>query len=553
LLFLTFTLRMKKTSATLFCLALLWGLGNPGAGLAQAGYSDFAQLSARLARLTTQAGGLAQVRSLGKTATGKDIWLLTLGKGDPKTKPALALVAGVEGTHLAGTEVAVQLAEKLLANASQDSVAKLLETKTLYIIPLVNPDAAGQYFAKLKYERSGNARPTDDDRDGKLDEDGPEDLNGDGLITYVRVQDPTGTHKPHDKDPRVMVKADPLKGERGQYLYFAEGVDNDKDGKYNEDGEGGVALNKNFTFDYPIFTPGAGEFPVSEPENRALLDFLYAAPNVYAVFTFGPANNLTEPIKFDRLKTSKRIITGWLEKDAAVNDQVSKLYGQAGLKDAPSLPGTKGDFFQTAYFHYGRLSFSTPAWWLPKDTAKVQLDNDEAKLLRWAANQKVANVFVDWAPIQHPDFPGQKAEVGGLAPFAKLNPPAELLGPAADKHLKFLTSFAQLMPGIALANLKTEAVSGGLTRITVDLHNPGLLPTTAEIGERVQYVDRLKVELKLGQGQTVLAGRRVQLLGAPVEGNGKIQLTWLVSGSGNLTLEVGSATVGQASQRVALR
>ncbi|MCU0450401.1 MAG: hypothetical protein MUC97_11270, partial [Bernardetiaceae bacterium] len=181
-------------------------MGNPGAGLAQAGYSDFAQLSARLARLTTQAGGLAQVRSLGKTATGKDIWLLTLGKGDPKTKPALALVAGVEGTHLAGTEVAVQLAEKLLANASQDSVAKLLETKTLYIIPLVNPDAAGQYFAKLKYERSGNARPTDDDRDGKLDEDGPEDLNGDGLITYVRVQDPTGTHKPHDKDPRVPAR-----------------------------------------------------------------------------------------------------------------------------------------------------------------------------------------------------------------------------------------------------------------------------------------------------------------------------------------------------------
>ncbi len=544
---------MKKKKFVFRLLMLLTGLGWHSVAPAQTSYAEFGQLSTRLAKLKTQYAALADVRSLGKTETGKDVWLVTLGKGDPKGKPAIAIVAGVEGSHLAGTELAVQLAEKLLANAGKDSIAKLLETKTIYVIPLVNPDAAGQFFAKLKYERSGNAKPTDEDRDGKLDEDGFEDLNGDGLITYVRVEDPTGTHKIHDKEARVLVKADPAKGERGKYLYFSEGIDNDKDGKFNEDGPGGVVINKNFTFDYPFFTPGSGEFPVSEPENRALLDFLYSSLNIYAVFTFGPANNLSEPIKFDRQKTSKRIITGWLEKDASVNEQVSKLYTQAGLKDAPAMPAQKGDFFQTAYFHYGRLSFSTPGWWLPKDTAKVQLDNDEAKLIQWATNNKIPNAFVEWTTIQHPDFPGQKAEVGGIAPFAKLNPPVELLGPVADKHLKFMTNFAMLMPGLELVNLKTEAVSNGVTRITADLHNTGLLPTVAEIGERVQYVDQLKVEIKLGSGQALLTGRKVQLLDKAIEGNGKIQLSWLVSGAGSASIEVGNATAGRTSQRVTLK
>jgi len=544
---------MKKKKFVFRLLMLLTGLGWHSVAPAQTSYAEFGQLSTRLAKLKTQYAALADVRSLGKTETGKDVWLVTLGKGDPKGKPAIAIVAGVEGSHLAGTELAVQLAEKLLANAGKDSIAKLLETKTIYVIPLVNPDAAGQFFAKLKYERSGNAKPTDEDRDGKLDEDGFEDLNGDGLITYVRVEDPTGTHKIHDKEARVLVKADPAKGERGKYLYFSEGIDNDKDGKFNEDGPGGVVINKNFTFDYPFFTLGSGEFPVSEPENRALLDFLYSSLNIYAVFTFGPANNLSEPIKFDRQKTSKRIITGWLEKDASVNEQVSKLYTQAGLKDAPAMPAQKGDFFQTAYFHYGRLSFSTPGWWLPKDTAKVQLDNDEAKLIKWATNNKIPNAFVEWTTIQHPDFPGQKAEVGGIAPFAKLNPPVELLGPVADKHLKFMTNFAMLMPGLELVNLKTEAVSNGVTRITADLHNTGLLPTVAEIGERVQYVDQLKVEIKLGSGQALLTGRKVQLLDKAIEGNGKIQLSWLVSGAGSASIEVGNATAGRTSQRVTLK
>lgn len=526
-------------------------------------YSSSAQLATRLKTLTSRYGPLTNLQSIGKSRQGKDVWLLTVGRGTAASKPAIAIVAGVQGAHLAGTELAFQLAEKLLAASGQDSVARLLDSKTFYIFPSVNPDAQEQFVAKPRYERTGNGADTDDDRDGRLNEDPFEDLNKDGLITQIRVEDPTGTFIASKDDPRVLVKADPAKSETGRYLVISEGTDNDKDGAFNEDGAGGVALDKNFTFDYPFFTPGSGEMPVSEPENRALLDFLYKAPNVYAVFTFGPYNNLSEAPKFDRTKTARRIITGVMEKDAPVGDQVSKLYNsQTALKDAPPMPPTKGNFAQTAYYHYGRFSFSTPGWWTPKATASADTmkgkggakpsDNDDVKFLKWADANNVREVFVNWQPIEHPDFPGRKAEVGGIAPFAKLNPPVSFLNDIADKHLKFMTAFVRQMPVIDVVNLRTESLSGGLTRVTAQVINRGLLPTGSEIGDRLRFVPKMKIELRTGNGQTVVSGRK-RILRSPMAAGESMEVTFLVSGTGRATLEAGNAMTGLKSIDITLK
>ena len=586
-------------------------VGMASVSQAQTSYNNHAQLSTRLKTLSTKYAAQATVSSIGKSAGGRDLWLLTLGKGDATKKPAILVVAGLNGTHLAGTELAVQTAEKMLASANADSIAKLLNTKTFYFLPSMNPDAQEQFAAKLKFERTGNDTKADDDRDGRIDEDPFEDLNGDGMVTWMRVEDPTGSFVASKEDPRIMVKADPTKGEVGKYLLHSEGIDNDKDRVYNEDGQGGINPERNFTFDYQIFVTGSGEYAASEPEVRALLDFLYRAPNIFAVLTFGPNNNLSEAPRFDASKVARRIITGPLSKDAKAMEQVSKLYNsRTAMKDAPAMPQTRGNFSQTAYFHAGRYSFTTPGWWVPKveaprdstrrgtgagtaapsgagapsgaaapaaggggggrmggmmggggaaaaaaaaaSASAANASEDDTRFLKWADKEKLTGVFVDWKTIQHPDFPNQKVEVGGVAPFVKLNPPLSYLEPVADKHLKFLSGLGAQMPEIQLVNVKTESLGNNLTRVTATVINKGLLPTYAEIGDRVRFVQKVKTELKLGSGQAIVSGKRLNLRGALGVDESE-EYTWLVSGTGKLTIEAGCPTAGVQSTEVTLK
>ena len=528
-----------------FLLALL-----PSVLMAQ-GYGNHAKQASRLEALARSYPKYAKLQSLVKTAGGRDVWQLTLGSGKVDEKPAIVVVGGVEGSHLLGTEIAIGYAETILSNSSSDSVKSLLEKTTFYIFPNMSPDAMEQFFQPVKYERQGNATATDEDRDGQTNEDGYDDLNGDGRITWMRVESPVGEYKIHPDDPRILVKADLSKGERGQYLVFPEGMDNDKDGQFNEDGEGGVYFNRNFTYKHPSFTPGAGEIPVSELETRALADYLFERYNVHAVLSFGANNNLSTPVSFNPQGVAQTIITGWYEADAKVNSMVSDLYNKTtGYKDPPKGGQTGGDFYAWGYYHFGRYSFSTPGWWVPKtkaDSARNEkaftLEDPGANFLRWAGQQGLTDVFAEWKTIQHPDFPGQKVEVGGLAPFSMATPPYKLVPDIVKKNSSFIVKLASLQPELDVVNLKTEKIGNGLTRITVDVINKGAMASHSKIGERSYWVKRVNVKFNTAKNQTIISGKKSQLLNA-LEGNSAQTLSWLVKGTGKSSVEVGSPTTG---------
>lgn len=534
----------KKVGTFLFALACL--ILSAGA---QGNYSNTNQQAARLEALAKAYPSLAKLTSLTKTSSGKNIWQLTIGNGNAGTKPAIAIIGGVEGNQLLGVELAIGFAENLLEGSKSDSIKQLLDRTTFYIYPNMSPDATEQYFASLKYERLGNTTATDDDRDGKTNEDGYDDLDGNNKITLVRVASPIGDYRLHPDDPRVLIKADISKGEKGQYQIFTEGIDNDKDGVMNEDGEGGVAFNRNLTFKHPSFTPGSGEYPASENETRALLDQLFELFNVYAVVSFGSNNNLSTPVSFNAASAAQPIVAGWLEPDVKVNAFVSELYNKTvNLKDAPKATPAGGDLFSWAYFHYGRYSFSTPGWSVPKalpDTAKKEkaftVEDAGANYLRWAAKQGITNTFTEWKPVQHPDFPGQTVEVGGLDPFVLTTPPYNLVGDLVKKNSQFIVKLAGYQPELDLVNVKTEKLGGGVTRVTLNVINKGAIPSHTKLGERSYWVKRVRVNVNTTSNQSVVSGRKIQLLNT-LDGYSSQQLTWLVKGSGKLTIEAGSPT-----------
>ena len=178
----------------------------------------------------------------------------------------------------------MQWIQELAEGQSKDTnVHNLLEHTTIYAFPRLNPDAAESYFARPRVERTTNRTPTDDDHDGLVDEDGPEDLNGDGLITNMRIEDPEGEFILDSVDSRLLIKADKAKGKKGAWRLLPEGIDNDKDDQWNEDDVGGVNLNRNFPYNYAFFGADSGWHQVSEPE-RAPGATLVAHPNIAAAF-----------------------------------------------------------------------------------------------------------------------------------------------------------------------------------------------------------------------------------------------------------------------------
>jgi hypothetical protein len=241
---------------------------------------------------------LAKLLSIGKSYGKADILVMRIagqpkGSADPDARPAVFVSANAEGLYLIGTEAALMLADKLLTKYGQDkAVTSFLDTRTVYVAPLLNPDAARAYFAPLKFERSTNNRSVDNDNDGQVDEDGPDDLNKDGVITQMRVKDPQGRWIPDPKEPRLMRLADPKKGEKGIFKIYTEGLDNDGDGEYNEDPEGGVDINRNFPHDFEYGVKATGLYPVSESETEAVVKFLVSHPSVALVLNFSSENTI---------------------------------------------------------------------------------------------------------------------------------------------------------------------------------------------------------------------------------------------------------------------
>jgi hypothetical protein len=545
---------MSKTILACIFLVLFFNVSS-----SQTGYSNFSQQTARINALAKNYPQLAKVRSVTKTSSGRDIWQITIGSGNPDNHPAIAVVGGIEGNYLIGAELAIGFAENLLAGSNTDSIKALLGKTTFYVFPNMSPDAMEQYFATLQYERQGNTTSTDDDRDGKTNEDGFDDLDGNGKITVMRVESPIGEYKTNRDDPRSLIKADVNKGEKGRYNIYTEGRDNDDDNNFNEDGEGGVWFNRNLTYKVPSFTQGSGEFAVSENESRALLDYLFDRFNIYAVISFGSNNNLSTPYTYNATTANQPLIASWLQQDVRVDSMVSDLYNKTvGLKDAPKINPAGGDFLSWSYYHYGRYSFSTPGWWVPKskpDSTKGEkaftVEDPVANYLRWANQQGISNTFTEWKAVQHPDFPNQKVEVGGIDPFVLSNPPFKLVPDLVKKHASFLVKLAGHQPEIELINLKTEKVGAGLTRITVDIINKGAFASHAKLGERTYWVKRINVKLNTSGNQSVISGKKIQVLNS-LEGYSSQQLTWLIKGSGKFTIEAGSPTTGTKSVEISL-
>ena len=357
----------------------------------------------------------------GRSAGGRPLLALRIagvGPVDPDARPAVFVGANIAGFHTLGSGAALHLIEALLAGAMTPKL-------TYYVVPVMNPDAHEATLGPVRRKRSGNDQPVDRDRDGQVGEDGVDDLDGDDRITWLRIAEPTGEYLPDELEPRLLVKADPLRGQRGRYRLESEGRDDDGDGDYNEDGDAGVHPDQNFAHGFVYASPDAGPWGSSAPEARAIMEFLLARRNVALAVVYGPANMLLElpkgfdgqapfgdaqPLEIPKHLASRLGLTpgkpatlaqAWraaktlpfararsltkdrlaqmlvrkpaaspAESDVQILRELAKGYTErlkgAGQGGRPGRTQQRGGLTPWLYFHYGVMAIELDVWGVPK-------------------------------------------------------------------------------------------------------------------------------------------------------------------------------------------
>jgi len=592
---------MKRSFILLNCYLLLSILVFPELSQAQSSnYHTPDQVLSWIKQLEGKHPGLVTSTNITNSPGERPLYLIRIGK-EPETNneanPSIFVGANFEGNRPLATEGAIVLSETILSDPAQ------YESLNWYILPIGNPDAAARYFKTPVNDDSRNDLPTNDDLDDQTDEDGVNDLNGDGWITKMRVVHPDGEWIVSDKDPRLLQKADPKKGEQGVYKIYSEGTDDDGDGLYNEDGPGGTNVGINFPQLFKHYTADGGKFPGSTPEAYAIMKFVFEHPDIAMIVSLGSTNWCYTPPKggrkgeadLNKIRLSERqarqfnldqnrtytltelveifkaenpqsnidenMIAGFLGLGAALNPQEGDLlfyekYAKdykAFLKEQGAdkerfepLPALDGSFELWGYFQVGVPVFSMDLWGInKKDTGKVKL---EEAMLAYADSKPGKTGFVEWESFDHPTLGA--VEIGGFVPYLGTTPPYEWADSLLTLQLPWILKLAGELPDLHIYDVLATAKGNGIYQLDIWIENRAFIPFPTDMGSRNRQPAPAVLSLEGEQLKFISGYRRTPI--PSVGGKSRIKTSLLIQMEkpGDILLKLESPAAGQDFQTI---
>lgn len=511
-----------------------------------------------------------KLTSIGKSIEGRDMWLLTLNNpatGPDRGKPAMYIDGNIHANEVQGTEAVLYTINFLLKNYGRlDRVTELLDRAAFYFVPVVNPDGRAHWFgqpATADFPRTVMV-PIDDDRDGRADEDGFDDLDGNGVITLMRKKVPLGMggFRIDPKDPRMLA---PVTGEElGDYqLLGQEGFDNDGDGRVNEDTVGYVDPNRTWGWNWqPEYVQnGAGPYPLSIPETRAIATWALDKWNIAAIQSFH--NNGRMILRGPDAKT-----------DPPYPPADLKVYDLIGKEGEKLLPGyryiiTWKDLYTvfggtTEHFYriYGAIAFTNEMYDPPTD-----LDGDgkttDAEQMRFNDLLTLGRQFVPWKELDHPQY--GKIEVGGFRQDVGRVPEGWMLAEEAHRNSVFVLWNAHHLPRLSIGEPTVKKVADGLYRLEVPVTNDRGIPSMTALAVQNklhrQDIATLSGAKVIASGliddpwlnQIELQRERPERLMVPGVGGLSTRLLYfLVEGTGEVTIDYDSLKGGKLTRKVKL-
>ena len=523
--------------------------------------NDYEELYVLMDRLVAEWPGLLSMEVIGHSVESREMRVYTLNNaenGPDTAKPAFWLDGNVHGNEVQGGEGVAYLAWYLLENyGSNERVTELVDGSAFYLLPMQNPDGRSNWFkhAHNAHSSRSGVMPLDRDLDGLADEDGPDDLDGDGSIVQMRKHVPgEGTHRPNRDDPRIMERVQPNeRGIKGDWILLgSEGIDNDGDGRINEDPLGGYDMNRAWPSlwkpDHTQF--GAGPYPLYWPETRCIARFILAHPNIAGVQSYHNAGGMI------LRGPGAEVFGSYPRADVAVYDSL----GKDGEKMLPfyrymiiwkDLYSVFGGFVTWTYEGLGIMSFTNELWTNSRNSPDDRIEGGNEGRHWFDDHLLMGAGFVDWKPYEHPLY--GEIEIGGFKKDVGRVPPSFLIEEMLHRNAMFCIRHAQAMPSVAIGEPEVTDLGGGVSAIDVIVSNEHSIPTRTAIAVRdgIGAPDLITIE---GDALEVIAGgirtdrfrpeqldlqehepeRLIQDAGIP--SLGQVRVRWIVRGSGSVTI-----------------
>ena len=536
---------------------------------------DTASLAAAIEALRARYPEKVVVSDLAYSPRKRAIQMLTLSAdGADQQRPAILVLAGMDGPRWSGTEAVLVAAESILRDRPE-----LLKEITVYVIARGNPDAAEAFARGPRRNYSGDGVAHDNDRDGITEEDAPRDLNGDGLITQMRAP---GTMPPFltptvladPAEPRLMRAPDAKAGGVPVFTVWTEAIDTDGDGRLGEDWPGGIDPERNFPHRWPEFEDEAGAYPLLAPESKAIADFVVSHPNIFASLVLGRHDTVIN-VPSGKERTSGGMPMMIDEADAGPYAEVAKAWRDTVGQKRTEARDPAGSFVAWMNAQRGIPTVASTLWGRPdlpegdkeskkekepkkdkdadkkkdgKDAPKPS-DEEAAAWLAYSDTVRGGTGFVPWTRTEHPQI--RDVEVGGWVPGFKENPPLADVAPLGAKTAEFLAKLADSRPHVSLAKPTVTATGPSLWKIDTVLSNTGRLPTVMRGGRAdavaPSYMLRISTpfeQLKSGRRNDVVRG---------IDPGETRQVSWLVVAPSDETVVVELAYGGVSLQRWAFR
>ena len=547
-------------------------------------YYSYDQVTEALKALNRAYPELTTLDEVGRSEEGRIIWAITINNsktGTHSSKPGVYVDGNIHGNEIQASEVCLYLANRLLtANGKNDDITEAVDRNAFYIIPVVNVDGRVHFFTDPNTPSSNRSLriPKDDDRDGLFDEDFPDDLNGDGSITQMRKRDPFGKLKTDPEDLRLMVPVKP--GELGEWtLLGEEGIDNDGDGRVNEDSEGYVDGNRNWGYNWapPYVQSGSGFYPFSGTGTKAIAAWVLARPNIIMAYAFH--NNGGMFLRGPAVKTAGEFPPG----DVAVYDYLGENSEKIvpgyryiiGWKDLYSTYGDFADFCDNllgSYTFVGELfQVETETYdgsYFRKNEAAGFMgggnDQDRARL-KYNDHVTQGELYHEWKPYKHPLY--GDIEIGGWSKMSSRLPHPFMLQDMVHRNASAVIFAAGQTPDVTMEVFEKENIGKDLYRVRVRLVNKRAMSSMLylSVNHNLYPKDILSVS---GNNAKVVSGglltdpyrgtvnykeHKPEVQFCQVPGFSKVEYQFIISGKGKVELNYSSRKARDISQTIELK